>query len=407
MTICKFKKCSKYACYNFEGLKSKFCKEHKSQGMVNVKSKKCEFKNCLKYPSYNYKNEKPIFCKEHKSEGMVDVKSKICEYENCYIQPQFNFSNCKSGKFCYKHKLDFMVNVKCKKCNHNNCNKQPQFNFSIEKKGLYCFDHKLDSMVNIYEKRRCQYINCTKRPSFNFENKEKSIFCSKHKLNGMINVIHTKCNYEKCNKIPSFNYENEKKGKFCLEHKLENMVDIVHKKCVSNFCKTIVTKNKYDNYCTHCFSNLFPDDPRTLQIRKKSKELKVISFIANKIEGFLHDKPLYVDLKGGCCNSKRRIDLRKLINGTLLCMEIDENQHKYYNQEDENNRYDNLFMDFSGKYIFIRYNPDKYSEGEKTKNPRFETRMKTLIQEIERQTKRIENYENKNLIEIVKLFYDN
>ena len=30
------------------------------------------------------------------------------------------------------------------------------------------------------------------------------------------------------------------------------------------------------------------------------------------------------------------------------------------NGSDENNRYDELFMDFSGKYRFIRYNPDKF-----------------------------------------------
>jgi len=68
----------------------------------------------------------------------------------------------------------------------------------------------------------------------------------------------------------------------------------------------------------------------------------------------------YVDLENGCCSTKRRIDLRKLINNTMLCLEVDGHQHKYYVTSDENNRYDELFMDFSGKYIFIRYSPDKY-----------------------------------------------
>ena len=44
----------------------------------------------------------------------------------------------------------------------------------------------------------------------------------------------------------------------------------------------------------------------------------------------------------------------------MLCIEIDENQHKKYIKCDENIRYDNLFMDFNGKYIFIRYNLDKF-----------------------------------------------
>ena len=46
----------------------------------------------------------------------------------------------------------------------------------------------------------------------------------------------------------------------------------------------------------------------------------------------------------------------------MLCIEVDENQHKYYIKEKEIERYNDLFMDFSGKYIFIRYNPDKYIE---------------------------------------------
>jgi hypothetical protein len=49
-----------------------------------------------------------------------------------------------------------------------------------------------------------------------------------------------------------------------------------------------------------------------------------------------------------------------LTNNTMLCVEFDEQQHKNYIKYDENIRYDNLFLDFSGKYIFIRYNPDKF-----------------------------------------------
>ena len=132
-----------------------------------------------------------------------------------------------------------------------------------------------------------------------------------------------------------------------------------------------------------------------------------MNYISQYFEGFVHDKPLYVDLKGGCCNSRRRIDLRKFIISTLLGVEVDEDQHKRYNKQDELNRYDNLFMDFSGKYIFIRYNPDKYKDDKGIiRNPSFKTRMKVLINEIEKQIKRIENGENKELVEIIYLYYD-
>ena len=44
------------------------------------------------------------------------------------------------------------------------------------------------------------------------------------------------------------------------------------------------------------------------------------------------------------CTVRRRIDHRNLINGTLLVIETDENQHKSYNQIDEETQYDDFFM---------------------------------------------------------------
>ena len=45
-----------------------------------------------------------------------------------------------------------------------------------------------------------------------------------------------------------------------------------------------------------------------------------------------------------------------------MAVEIDENQHKAsaYKTDKEKARYDDLFMDFSGRYIFLRINPDPY-----------------------------------------------
>jgi hypothetical protein len=48
-------------------------------------------------------------------------------------------------------------------------------------------------------------------------------------------------------------------------------------------------------------------------------------------------------------------------------------------------------MDFSGKYIFIRYNPDKFKDKYgKAKNPYFETRVEVLEKAIERHILRIQ-----------------
>ena len=165
---------------------------------------------------------------------------------------------------------------------------------------------------------------------------------------------------------------------------------------------------KYDNYCTHCFANLFPLDPRTAQIKTKSKEIAVVTFLKTYqwFNWFKHDKALYVDLEGGCCATKRRIDLRKLFGNTLICVEIDEHQHKHYIKTYEADRYNDLFMDFTGKYIFIRYNPDSYKLADGTKvELDFDTRMGILVQEIEKHIARAEAGTNE-LFEIHHVFYD-
>ena len=100
------------------------------------------------------------------------------------------------------------------------------------------------------------------------------------------------------------------------------MVTVSNDMCASNKLEILCPtsgNSKYDNYCTHCFAHLFPTDPRTEQIRTKSKEIAVLNHLYQYswFNGFRHDKPLFVDLEGGCCASKRRIDLRKLIGSVV------------------------------------------------------------------------------------------
>ena len=91
----------------------------------------------------------------------------------------------------------------------------------------------------------------------------------------------------------------------------------------------------------------------------------------------------------------------------MLCIEVDENQHKYYIKDKEIERYNDLFLDFSGKYIFIRYNPDKFLDKYgKSKNPMFDTRMEVLEKSLDKHITRILNEQNKELLEIHHLFYD-
>ena len=152
----------------------------------------------------------------------------------------------------------------------------------------------------------------------------------------------------------------------------------------------------YDGYCATCFKRLFSSDPRSTVIYEHTKEIRVRNTINDHFEGFIHDRPLYT---GNCnCSHRRSIDHRKLIGATLLCVETDEHAHRGYDKRDEEIRYDDLYMVHSGKWIFIRFNPDG-------KGVDMVDKLERLVEEIQIQIDRIENDKNKELLEIVKLFY--
>jgi len=95
-----------------------------------------------------------------------------------------------------------------------------------------------------------------------------------------------------------------------------------------------------------------------------------------------------------------------MIDGTLLAIETDEYQHKSYDQEDEDDRYNDILMHHS-RAVFIRFNPDSYIDDRgKRRNPEFDERLEVLGEEIMNQVSRIRRGENHAVIDIVKLFYD-
>ena len=118
--------------------------------------------------------------------------------------------------------------------------------------------------------------------------------------------------------------------------------------------------------------------------------------INERFEGFVHDQPLYTTQCN--CAHRRRVDHRKLIGNTIIAIETDEFGHRGYDAEDEQLRYDDLFMMHSGKWIFIRFNPDggKVDFGDK---------IDALLETLEEQIERVENETNEELVEILYLFY--
>jgi hypothetical protein len=236
---------------------------------------------------------------------------------------------------------------------------------------------------------------------------------------GMINIKAELC--ECGHHQPVFNYPSEKKAQYCSLCKKDGMIDIYSIRASTRFCKGTFElqalglrcpfehrgKKRYDYYCTLCFQQNFPADPRTNEIRAKTRELVVRDYLVQRYQDptFIHNKELWTGQKE--CTCRRRIDFRALYENTLLCIEVDEDQHKYRNKQDEELRYDDLMMLHGGKFVFVRLNPDSYRDSNRQlQNPPLESRLDALGNEIDRQIQRIQRGENTELVEVSYLYFD-
>ena len=386
--LCCFENCRKRA-YFGEDKKYVVCKEHNINNWSDVISSKCFCGKANKL--YNLEGLKPMYCFDCKTNEMVNCVAVIkC---NCGKSARYNYVE-KKPEFCVDCKKSDMINLRQTKCK---CQKTiATYNYDGLKPG-FCSSCKEPNMVNVRQKK----CGCGTIASFNYDELQP-LYCKNCKEPNMINLRNNKC---MCGKYSaSYNFEGIT-AKYCSSCKEEGMICVNNKKCLNKGCNTEANK-KYKNYCTYCFQNLFPLDPLTFQIRCKTKEIAVRDFINSNFEGFQHDKTLEY---GGCdCLNRRRIDHRKMVNNTLLCIETDENQHKSYSLKDEQDRYNDLLSAFTCKYIFIRFNPDSYNDNNGKKcNPSISTRLLMLKEEINKQIKRIQNEENNNLLEIKYLYFDN
>jgi hypothetical protein len=409
---CKEEGCTKRASYEIKGVtKASYCAIHKKDAMIAIHNKLCDYENCIKFPIYGF--TEAIRCLDHKLPGMFDVKHKPCIVEGCKERPAYG-SEFGKPTHCMSHKSSEMINVVSKRCKHTDCNSVPTYGL-MNGKATHCLVHKTDEMKDV-KHMKCKVEDCEKRSTHGLE-REKPLYCSIHKLPNMLDVSSRMCVVAGC--ITRANFGLKTTSTHCFTHKTEDMKDNGHKnqlcpgppgasgadgKCPIQQRGT----SKYDGFCTTCFPIAFPDDQRTKTIKKNSHELIVREYLRESFPelNFVHDKPLWTH---NCeCIHRRRIDLRTIIDGVMLAVEVDEHQHKYKDSKDEEIRYDDVFMLHSGKWIFVRYNPHIYfDEKGKRKNPQKAERLLKLKALIDNILIQIKSEKNNELVEIHKLFYDN
>ena len=363
--------------FGLEGGKAEYCSKCRKDGMVDLKHKKCEFKGCKTQPVYGYEGGKSQFCLGHKEDGMVNIHSKKCEFKGCKTEPCFGYIDG-VVRFCRGHILDGMVDLRNKICSALGCRTRPVFGLE-DGKPLVCKDHKLPNHRNVVHPK-CSFEGCDTQPSYGFEGKRE--FCCFHKLKGMIDGVNKLCEFENCETRCVFGFADEE-AKFCWLHKEDGMVDRKSRMCLS--CSPYHRGNiKYDGYCTECFTENFPDDPRAKLVYKNFYELMVRDYLTVILPGikFLHNQALFT--RRDVCDYYRRVDLLCLYLNTYFIIEIDERQHKDRPSYYDSMRYYEIKSQLdNNKFIFIRFNPDNYisTDGIKMKTP-IEERLSRLSQEV-------------------------
>ena len=285
---CVYEGCYLYSSFNLPNEKAKYCKEHRSDNMVDVRHKKCGIDGCIKKPNFNERGTKiGIRCEKHKLPTMVNVLIKKCDILNCETRASFNILGQKPT-VCAEHQIPGMVNVLDKKCEFEECMKLARYNIISEKNGVWCIDHKKTDMVIVKKHSMCKYNNCEKQPSFNFLNKKGAKYCFEHKEDNMVDVINKSCKFDGCTKQPNFNNLNEISGIFCSEHKEQQMVNVTSIKCETDGCLKRPTYNKPGKKPQYC---------------KKHRQTEMVNVLTHtcitddclkmRIYNILGEKPMY------------------------------------------------------------------------------------------------------------------
>jgi hypothetical protein len=167
----------------------------------------------------------------------------------------------------------------------------------------------------------------------------------------MINTKHSKCTEKGCDSLAGFGHSGQN-AEYCSKHKKTGMVDVKHKMCI--LCNLTQARIKYSWYCLRCFIYTFPN--QKISRNFKIKETHVTDFIKENLRNLDWS---FDTIPGGC--SKRRPDCFVDCFTHVVIVEIDENQHKDYDESCENKRIMQLYEDFSKRsVVFIRFNPDTY-----------------------------------------------
>ena len=342
--ICEFEGCDTQAGYGFEQHKPLRCKTHILNDMVNVVTKSCEIEGCKKRRVYGYEKGKATVCKDHAQPDMKDVHNRKCEI--CDVYACFGYEREKRPSRCSEHTLNGMTDLQHKKCEE--CKTIATYGYA-KYKPIRCSKHFIEGMKNVVSKmcNVCDEIIA----SYGYERGKPQV-CVAHISEGMFDVTRDKC--KMCDRLPYFGF---KKGEteYCVRHAEKGMKDFKNKYCKKDKCGTRVSGTKYGEFCYYCFIAENPD----VVISKYHKFKEEI--VINHIRSSFSSLPFIFNRKiSKTCNRYPDALLNIPSLEHIIIIEVDENRHASYDEEDELDRSLQIYEEFNKPVIFIRFNPDSY-----------------------------------------------
>jgi hypothetical protein len=334
---CSFEGCDTIPTFGLLGYKPTRCKKHIKPGMFDLRHNLCQGRRCFKRPTFGLCPKKPTHCKTCKTPQMKDVINKRCKTKGCNNRPHFGIDH---AIFCKNHKESNMINLCSKICLHIDCNTIPSFGLKIGKP-THCEKHAIEAGMKNVVTKRCQELDCDKFAAYGTIN-ERLKFCGTHAKKYKSIKINS-C--ESCREPAIYSQTGHYPAKRCEEHK-------IIKPCPDILC--------FEEECKKCGLEMLLTD-KGLCLFCCSGKKRVEPIVVESIKTYF--SPIFEStdriIVGSC--SKYRPDI--ILNGGTykIIIEVDEYQHKRYNNRCEKIRMIQLLQDLNGYQLFIiRFNPDKY-----------------------------------------------
>lgn len=357
-----------------------YCAKHKHllEGTKGRYYKKCE--SCDKAPTYGIKGGgiNAIRCADHKLKDDIICRNDMCK--KCgKIQAGYGLNGKRTWCVkCAPKEAKNSVAYKCK------CGKQASWGFN---KPEFCKPCAPKGTWFIY-KRKCN--QCDKQASYGLD-KNKPLNCREHSEPEFKNLISRFCKSDGCEHQAHF-YKpggKYKRSEYCISHAPNDYLSTNYSQCTS--CKLWYGMRKEFTLCMYCR----PDK------RIKTRENKIVDYLKSLeyYQEFVHDK-MSADNYAIC--GKYRPDILYNCGTHHVIIEVDEDQHKYYENNCELKRTYAIQEGLGLPCWFIRFNPDKFNGKDIFNKKEFAIRITKLRRYIKYCRNNIPDFE----IKIKYLYYE-